>query len=135
MADEPNANADREEWTDRLIDRGLREVVGGETPPEMSQRILTAAGATGSASSAVQAGVASTRAFPRGDRSGFRWAFLAVAASLAVVAAVLVSTTRGLRNAERRRVEFLADRASVAAPEDANPPQDGERIVLQSLEK
>ena len=38
-----NAQDNQPDWPDALIDRGLAELVGGETPPDLSERIFAAA--------------------------------------------------------------------------------------------
>jgi Ca-activated chloride channel family protein len=71
-----------DEYSDRLIDRGLAELVGGETPPDLSGRICSAA--IGSMPTAANHAKPSRVL-------GSRWLAAAVAASLLLGGAFLLS--------------------------------------------
>jgi Ca-activated chloride channel family protein len=85
MSDETNNNVDRADLQDRLIDRGLREVVGGEKPPQLSAQILAAA-AVGVETQATERAPAATAASKRPYRLG--WLQFALAACLLIAAGV-----------------------------------------------
>jgi Ca-activated chloride channel family protein len=74
---------DPDELHDRLIDGALREVLGGESPPDLSGRILAAAGLP--ASLAIER--AAVAAAPGESRKSSRWIW----ASFALAASLLVS--------------------------------------------
>src|SRR5687767_150529 len=79
-------NDDRDEtiinFHDRLIDRALAEVIGGETPPDLSERILAA-------ESEGNHPTATPLTTPKAAHSR-RWWAMAVAAMLLVGASVLM---------------------------------------------
>jgi secreted protein with Ig-like and vWFA domain len=107
-------NADHDEWRDRLIDSSLREVLGGQAPPDLADRILSAAASAPAATPVIAAGgdaMQSTR--PR-RRSGFGWGTLAVAAMLLIAAVFLL---RPATEAARERSTAVADRDQI--PTDA----------------
>lgn len=83
-------NSDGDDLHDRLIDRTLRELVGGETPPDLSDRILATAGVPVVATLSAAGGDAMQRKAPIRPFSRFRWASLAMAAALLVGAAFLL---------------------------------------------
>src|SRR5262245_51604522 len=76
---------------DRLVDRGLTEIVGRETVPNLSARILAAAVPT-PAAKAGAARPAAQPAAPRTRPTRAFWASLAVAATLLVAAGVYYSS-------------------------------------------
>ncbi|MEX0641737.1 MAG: von Willebrand factor type A domain-containing protein [Pirellulales bacterium] len=76
---------------DRLVDHGLTEVVGRETVPNLSARILAASAPVGAASRAAQVAASpAAQAAPRTRPSRAFWASLAVAAMLLVCASVFL---------------------------------------------
>jgi Ca-activated chloride channel family protein len=77
-ANENHEPATVDDFHDRLIDRGLSEIVGNEAPPDLSARILAADPVIN-----VKAPVAEPLA-ASGRRRHYRWLSLAVAATLLV---------------------------------------------------
>jgi Ca-activated chloride channel family protein len=85
-----------DDFHDRLIDRGLSEIIGNEAPPDLSTRILAAERVA-----IVKAPAAEPLAVS-GRRRRFRWLSLAVAATLMVgVSTLLLSNGGSLRKAYR----------------------------------
>ena len=79
----------RDELADRLVDQALREVLGGEAPPDLSDQILAAAEKQGFVSPQHKEKVMDKW------RRGYRlWALCAVAACLVVGIGILVVSTR-----------------------------------------
>jgi hypothetical protein len=122
MNDEISTSADRDEWNDRLIDRGLREVVGGEKPPQLSERILTAAGAAGAVSTTTVDRAAATATSATG-RSWLGWLSLTVAACL------LIGVGVGLL-----RPTIQAARESTGSAAQSNWQKRGERAPVSELQ-
>jgi Ca-activated chloride channel family protein len=110
-----------DEYNDRLIDRGLAELVGGETPPDLSGRICSAA----TASLPTPATSMNSR-----RSAGSRWIAAVVAASLLLGGAFLLSpatqyarqsarkpaTTNRLANTRGDLLERAVPRGNIAAP-------------------
>jgi secreted protein with Ig-like and vWFA domain len=94
----PNDNHEltaTDDLTDRLLDRGLTETLGNDSPPDLSARILAAQHAVKPMKSDA---VAATP-----TRHGRRWVTLAVAATLLVgMSALLLSEMSGMRLAAFR---------------------------------
>ena len=85
-------NDPREAWQERLLERSLREVVGGEQPPDLSARILTQL--TTPASPIRRAPGAPHE--PEPPRRRWRWAdFLGGAAAAAALLTATLLLTRG----------------------------------------
>jgi Ca-activated chloride channel family protein len=127
MSDETLASADREDLQDRLIDRGLREFLGGEAPPDLKQRILAAAAAGATRPATATPPVMAS------PRRGFRWGALAIAACLMIAAALLLRpAVRPDREAARRdgRANVADQAAPAAAGASASSPRDGTRDAL-----
>ncbi|MBN2474291.1 MAG: von Willebrand factor type A domain-containing protein [Pirellulales bacterium] len=92
----PVPDPKRDELEDRLMDQALREVLGGETPPELSERVLAAA--------EKQKSVSPQRKEPVMSKSrGIRWIVGALAACLVVgvTVALLLPAGRFAREAAR----------------------------------
>ncbi len=108
----------RDEFGDRLVDQALREVLGGETPPDLSDKILAAAAEPVSVKSQRKEHVMGR------SKRGHRWAIGAVAASVVVVVAIalLLPALQPAHEAARRGdfVYSLSDAApcGVAANQD-----------------
>jgi Ca-activated chloride channel family protein len=79
--DENSLPTEIDNYHDRLIDRGLAELIGGEAPIDLTNRILTAAAVT----QPVAVPQAATRRFAKS-----RWMTVAVAASLIIGATILL---------------------------------------------
>ncbi len=103
MSDELKPNDDRDELHDRLIDRSLREMLGGEAPPDLSERILAAAGLPVVAVAVPVGGDVMSSSAPDRNAHHFPWGLLAIAASLMVGAAwLLLPPIQASREAARR---------------------------------
>ncbi len=119
---------------DRLVDLALTEIVGGQTPPDLSARIAAAL----SADSSPQPSRSTTM---NTQPSKTRWAVYAVAASIALVTGVVAvtstvnnafvakeTTTRGLADAEREKMpkmritDLKARRSDLLDEQVANSP-------------
>jgi Ca-activated chloride channel family protein len=85
---------------DQLVDQALREVVGGETPPDLSEQIFTAAAASGLVTTTKGDEAMTDRKLKSGK---FSWGILAIAASLfiAVGAFLLLPAQQALRKVSR----------------------------------
>jgi Ca-activated chloride channel family protein len=103
-------NADNHDYPDAILDRGLAELVGGETPPDLSERILAAAQTTVEPITLAE-GTATMSTVKQSSRLK-SWTILA--ASIACVATVI-----GLSNAARR----LSDQNIVAKMEFERSPK------------
>jgi Ca-activated chloride channel family protein len=112
MNDESNHLPNAEELRDRLVDRGLRELLGGETPRDLSERILAAAGGQGAMATQVVGGEAMDGREIKGG-----WAQFAVAATLliGVGAAIWAYQVRAPQMARRAETQSVA----LNAPDDS----------------
>jgi Ca-activated chloride channel family protein len=129
-SDENTQSTKIDEYNDRLIDRGLAELVGGETPPDLSGRICSAA--IGSMPTAA------SHAKPR-RMLGSRWLAAAVAASLLLGGAFLLSpvpqysrqsarrsaATNRLTNTRGDSLTRAVPRGGIAAPSPDQVPTSG----------
>ncbi len=108
----------RDELHDRLVDQALREVLGGETPPDLSDKILAAA--------EKQEFVSSQRKEHVMGKSGggYRfWSVGAVAACLLVGLGIVVFSFQGRQLAlERNQEVALESRQRTAVPQTAAEP-------------
>ena len=103
-------SADNHNYPDAILDRGLSELVGGEMPPDLSERILAAAQADQPKSVTLAEGTHSMSTATVKQSSRLKsWAILA--ASLACIATVI-----GLLPAARR----LSDHDIIAKIEDSS---------------
>jgi secreted protein with Ig-like and vWFA domain len=136
MNDEISANPDRDEWNDRLIDGGLREVVGGEKPPQLSERILAAAGVAGAVATTAGDRAAATATSAAG-RSWLGWLSFAVAACLLIGVGVglLRPSYQAARETSGRATQSNWQKGTAPAPVTVLPlgedlryatPTDGE---------
>jgi Ca-activated chloride channel family protein len=105
-----------DEYSDRLIDRGLAELIGGDTPPNLSGRICSAATAS------MPTAAARTKL---GRSTGSRWLAAAVAASLLLGGAFLLSPTvqysrqaARISEASKSLSDLRGDFSTPAAPQD-----------------
>src|SRR5262245_49802988 len=127
MSEESDAPVDREELEDRLIARGLREVVGGEAPPQLTQRIMAAATA------AAPTTLTTSRAMSTPPQKGFRWGAFAIAVCLMIGATILlVPLHQAPREAARRGSTMQDAGRKATATHDARKPApaDGEKSEL-----
>jgi secreted protein with Ig-like and vWFA domain len=109
-----NTQDNNPDYTDALIDRALAELVGGETPPDLSERILTSTQANQSEPVILAEGTHAMSTITVKQPSRFKsWAILA--ASLACVATV-VGLLLPARNAARR----LSDHDNLAQLETSD---------------
>ncbi|MEM8944589.1 MAG: von Willebrand factor type A domain-containing protein [Planctomycetota bacterium] len=92
-------NPINDDHRDRLIDYALREIVGGETPPDLSERIMHAANSREPAKPAsLSKGVGEiTQQSPKKTLQRRSWVLSAIAASLLVSGALLWPELRGSR--------------------------------------
>jgi Ca-activated chloride channel family protein len=122
MSDNNINMPDREELADRLIDTALREIVGGQTPPDLSERILTKAETFAPASLATPAGeVVQDKPTVR-KYSRFRLLTIAVAATVMIAAglAILYRTEPTVRETARRSPTTTASKPATATATVAN---------------
>jgi len=113
----------RDELHDRLVDQALREVLGGEAPPDLSDQILAAAEKQGSVSSQRKEKVMDK------SRRGYRmWALGAVAACLLLGVGVVLMTPIGHRLAMRAERNSIHERSSSESEESA----DYSRLLAQA---
>lgn len=104
----------RDELHDRLMDQALREALGGETPPDLSYKILAAAEKQGLVSSQRKVNVMDH------SKQGYRfWAVGAVAACLLVGVGIALVNFRGRQVAIDR-----VDRERIASRPSADQPTD-----------
>lgn len=80
---------EQHDWHDTLIDRSLAELVGGETPPDLTDRILTAV-ESNSAEPVTLAEGTDVMSTPASNSKAKLWITLAVAVSLCGVAVGLM---------------------------------------------
>ena len=93
---------------DRLTDRALSELLGGETPPDLSERIFTAA--RNQPASILGTGEQAMNETKRMSRTGrMIWITTAIAASLLVVGGLLLPEVQPAREAARRNPANLSD--------------------------
>jgi Ca-activated chloride channel family protein len=131
MSDE--TTPDRDELHDQLIDRALRELVGGEAPPDLSERIL-AAGVPVIAISTPAGDDVMHRNTSVGKSARFRWGSLAVAASLLAGSAYLL--TPALQSArESARTTLKENNQNQNQMGAADKPASGAVTGLGSLVK
>src|SRR5262245_7230444 len=98
MTDEP-LPTDRDDLHDRLLDRALREKLGGEKAPDLAEKIAAAAKSISPAVAAIIENPVSPMPF--------RWGWLAIAASLLV--AVGIGLLSPAMQASRERATRSAD--------------------------
>ncbi|HUT92183.1 MAG TPA: VWA domain-containing protein [Thermoguttaceae bacterium] len=110
----------RDELDDRLVDRALREVLGGESPPDLSDRILAAVEKQGSVSSQRK-----EKVMDKSRRAYRLWLVGALAACLLVGIAVALM----LPGPTRR----MAREAGGAAPGAGADLDDGQRSPAGSM--
>jgi Ca-activated chloride channel family protein len=114
MTDEP-LPTDRDDLHDRLLDHALRERVGGEKAPDLTEKIVVAARPVSSAAAAI----IENPVLPM----PFRWGWLAIAASLLVAVgigllspAIQASRERGSA-VKRNAAEMMLERVPQASSE------------------
>jgi Ca-activated chloride channel family protein len=93
-----NDETEQPDWHDQLLDRALAEVVGGETPPDLSERILAAAEAFPVTLAQGAAEMDTTTTKRRNLKPWF-----ALAASLAAVGLTIGLTVYQVRQVDDRR--------------------------------
>ena len=111
---------DRDELRDRLLDAALRERLGGETPPDLSEAILTRASADPVIRPSTSEATMATSMKPEKRRAS--WRFYAVAATMLIATGVIVipaMTMNGLRTA-RRTTDYPLDSVTASAPRPSN---------------
>ena len=105
---------------DRLIDSALRETVGGEAPPDLSEQILAAAGEETGHFSTLGTGDEAMNTQKR--KSGVPWGTLAVAASiLFVIGALLIPSA-----------QLARERAQKSQPSEQEFPA-GQKVPVSNL--
>ncbi|QDT72018.1 vWA domain-containing protein [Lacipirellula limnantheis] len=132
---------DRDELRDRLIDAALRERLGGETPPDLSEAILTRASTDPAIRPSTSEATMATPLMPRKQRVS--WRFYAVAATLLIatgVFAIPALTVNGLRTA-RRTTDVPLDYEAASAPRPSgnevlnSPPNDSTKLLTAQRER
>ncbi len=118
MNNEPQQPTDHE---DRLVDRGLDELVGGDAPPDLSERILAAASQQPLATPVTgDPAMNETRNTLTSKRR--RWAFFGAAAGLLIAVGVVIA----MRQMDETQL------AKVAPPSESSPKSE-DSIGLQGL--
>jgi Ca-activated chloride channel family protein len=112
MTDEP-LPIDRDDLHDRLLDRALREKLGAEKAPDLSEKIVAAARPVATTAAAIIENPVSPMPF--------RWGWLAIAASLLVVAGGLIWPALNTGREAARR----PDPTATADPKDS-------RVLLEN---
>ena len=113
----------RDELQDRLVDQALREVLGGESPPDLSDQILAAAEKQGFVSPQRKEKVMDK------SRRGYRiWILGALAACLLLGVGVVLMTPIGHRLAMRAERNSIHERSSSESEESA----DYSRLLAQA---
>ena len=107
-AHDPNA-PDRDELKDRLIDGALRELLGGEQPPDLCDRILTAAASSAAPTTEALNGVKTmSEKPPRRSKFTVAWGAFAVAATLLLAAGwMMLPQIQATREAASRSPQSL----------------------------
>ncbi|QEG37281.1 vWA domain-containing protein [Bythopirellula goksoeyrii] len=111
------------DWHDTLIDRGLAELVGGETPPDLTDRILAAADSNQAEKVTLAEG---TETMNTANSTTKVWITLAVAVSLGGVVV-------GLLLPEVKEARETARRSEMQQVEQRNPIQHPNTEVGDSL--
>jgi Ca-activated chloride channel family protein len=112
----------RDELDDQLVDRHLRELIGGETPPDLSQRILQAAGGLAPAA-LVPAGGPTMNAADSPRRSWApSWLTLAVAVCLLIGMGMLIMP------AGKRAREAAKKAVAVAQADESKSKDEADRL-------
>jgi Ca-activated chloride channel family protein len=121
MTELPHDIPDRDDLRDRLVDAGLRELFSGESSPDLSAAILAKASVEDSVTPVAAGETAMTSSQRSSGRRGSPWLPLAIAATIAVVAAgLLLPAVQPAREAARR-----------AAPVSGPPPSTIERAPIE----
>ena len=119
---------DPDELHDRLIDGALREVLGGEKPPDLSERILATAGMPASPTTERAAALAAAPGTSRGS-SRWVWASFILAASVMLTVGLFVITRiDGLQEA---RVSPERLKQTATTPESGRSELLSERHLLE----
>ena len=116
-----------DDFHDRLIDRGLAEVVGNDVPPDLSARILAARGPVHASTVLPQT--------PRNQRRRYKWLSLAVAATLLVganlpPAAGHAGSARGVKTFISQRSPFATSSAYTENEKRISGESSGYELVL-----
>ena len=115
------------DWQDRLVDQALQEALGGETPPDLTDKILAAAASEPDVS--LQPGentMGEIQHVPISKRK--HWAMFAVAASLFVAVGMLLFVRDEPRLAKSKVDLSNLDAGRVIADE-SGPAQEGSEIA------
>jgi len=132
MNDEPQTTTDPE---DRLTDRALSEVLGGDAPPDLSERILAAASQQPLANPVLgDSAMNETRHNSTSKRK--RWAIFAAAASLFLAVGWLVAM-RQFEDSRQAQVSTPSQKAQsttdIASPPAQPSPQDKSTMGVLGL--
>lgn len=136
MNDETLTPESRDEWVDALVDRGLRETLAGETPPDLRDQILAAARQDGAVvpASIANAGMPSDNA----RHSGLRAWTPALAAAIAVgwfAVVVVLPALRETPEASRRsrQTDTTVKSTSDESTRDKKPSSKDEAGTVPEL--
>jgi Ca-activated chloride channel family protein len=129
MTDEP-LPTDRDDLHDRLLDRALRERVGGEKAPDFAEKIVAAAKSFSPAAAAVIENPVSPMPF--------RWGWLAIAASL-LVAVGIGLLSPAIHQTRERATRSAASATNVeraaSKEEAAQPPSTEHRVLVEQMRR
>jgi Ca-activated chloride channel family protein len=124
-------NADQPDYHDAILDRGLAELVGGETPPDLSERILAAVEANQSDPVTLAEGThaMSTAAVKQTSRLK-SWAILA--ASIACIGTIFGLVTPSSKEAQdlARLAQRKAEGVDLAQAGHGTRDSDGLKMVV-----
>ncbi|TWU22639.1 vWA domain-containing protein [Bythopirellula polymerisocia] len=113
---------EQHDWHDTLIDRGLAELVGGEMPPDLTDRILAAAH-SGQAEKVTLAEGTDVMITPIAHSNAKTWITIAVAISLCGVAVgLMLAEVRSARETALREVRSDRETALRTEPQAATQP-------------
>jgi secreted protein with Ig-like and vWFA domain len=121
MSSTPSDKSDRDELRDRLLDAALREVVGRETPPDLSARILERANSKDSSQPTVAGAVEMAPKEMQAKRRRSPWLMGAIAATLLLGAGALLLPAINSDSETARRATTSVSGPQLPVPEPDEP--------------